>query len=279
MTINETFEVEDCSFIEPTLMDHLEKGYTDMAVAMTADEGRLLIDENEDPIALALLHSSGSWVASSYIFREPDLSVIEKFEECGGDIFQEARDDYTDLIREYYCRAIVQDFPDVIEDNRPGRDVLITELIEEILGTGCGKIKTATDFCCGSGVATFVLNKMNKDTLAFDLDATLISLGIQKKRLDPRRAMCIDGRTASVFCPKTDLCLALMLGDINNINYMIWESMISEMLAIGKISLISVATEPEAKMVEKWLKAEDASVNIFENTRDPIYDRYVLLAE
>lgn len=278
MKILETFEIEDCSCIEPTLMDHLEDGYTDMAVMVDADEARLLIDEKEDPIALAL-HGSGKWIVSSYIFREPELSIIEKFEQCGGDIFQEIRDDYTDSIREYYCRDIVRDFPDVVEDNRPGRDLLITELIEEVFGAGCGNIKTVTDFCCGSGVATSVLNGMNKDTLSFDLDATLISLGIQKGRLDPGRTMCIDGRAASIFCPQTDLCLALMLGDINNINYMIWESMIGEILAIGKKSLISVATESEAKMVEEWLKDEEASVSVFENTRDPIYDRHVLVVE
>ncbi|WP_048151545.1 hypothetical protein [Methanolacinia paynteri] len=278
MKILETFEIEDCSCIEPTLMDHLEDRYTDMAVMMAADEARLLIDEKEDPVALAL-HDSKNWFVSSYIFREPELGVIEKFEECGGDIYQENRDDYTDSIREYYCLEMVKEFPGVLEDNRPGRDILVRELLEEVFGSGCIGMKTATDFCCGSGVATSVLNDMGKDTLSFDLDASLISLGVQKKRLDPKRAMCIDGRAASVFCPESDLCLALMLGDINNMNYPIWECMIGEILAIGKKSLISVATERESKMVEKWLEEEDASVTSFENTCDPIYDRFVLVAE
>ena len=278
MKILETFEIEDCSCIEPTLMDHLEDRYTDMAVIMAADEARLLIDENEDPVALAL-HDPKNWFVSSYIFREPELGVIEKFEECGGDIYQENRDDYTDSIREYYCLEMVKEFPGVLEDNRPGRDILVRELLEEVFGSGCRSINSATDFCCGSGVATSVLKDMGKGTLSFDLDASLISLGVQKKRLDPKRAMCIDGRAASVFCPESDLCLALMLGDINNMNYPIWESMIGEILAIGKKSLISVATERESKMVEGWLKEEDASVTSFENTRDPIYDRFVLVAE
>ena len=278
MKILETFEIEDCSCIEPTLMDHLEERYTDMAVMMAADEARLLIDEKEDPVALAL-HDPKKWVVSSYIFREPELSIIEKFEECGGDIYQEKRDDYTDSIREYYCLEMVKEFSDVIEDNRPGRDLLVKELVEEVFGNGCRSLKTATDFCCGSGVATSVLKDMGKRTLSFDLDASLISLGVQKGRLDPRRSMCIDGRAASAFCPESDLCLALMLGDINNMNYAIWESMIGEILAIGKKSLISVATERESKMVEEWLKEEDASVTAFENTRDPIYDRFVLVAE
>jgi hypothetical protein len=278
MKILEIFEIDECSCIEPTLMDHLEDGYTGMAVMMAADEARLLIDEKEEPVALAL-HDSGKWIISSYIFREPELNIIEKFEQCGGDLFQESRDDYTDSLREYYCGEIVRDFPDVIEDNRPGRDLLVRDLLEEVFGSGCRDLKSITDFCCGSGVATSVLKEMGKDSLSFDLDASLISLGIQKGRLDPKRAMCIDGRAASVFCPESDLCLALMLGDINKINFTMWECMIGEILAIGKKSLISVATESESKMVEKWLKEEDASVMAFENTRDPIYDRFVLVAE
>lgn len=278
MKILETFEIDECVCIEPTLMEHLEDGYTDMAVTMAADEARLLIDENEDPIALAL-HDSGKWIISSYIFRNPELSVIEKFEQCGGDIFQESRDNYIDSVREYYCRDIVRDFPDVIEDNRPGRDLLVIELLEEVFGSRCGSTKTATDFCCGSGVATSVLKEMGKDTLSFDLDASLLSLGLQKGRLEPARTMCIDGRAASVFCPGSDICIALMLGDINNINYRMWECMIGEILAIGEKSLISVATEEESGRVENWLKDEDMSVSSYENTRDPIYDRFVLIVE
>jgi len=278
MKILETFEIDDCRCIEPTLMEHLEEGYTKMAVSIEAGEARLLIDEREDPIALAL-NDSGKWVVSSFIFRDPRLSVIEKFEECGGDLFQEERSSYTDSIREYYCRDILRDFPDVPEDNRPGRDQMILELLEEVFGHRCGNTKTATDFCCGSGVATSVLNNMGKNTLAFDLDASLISLGLRKGRLDPMKAMCIDGRAASVFCPESDICVALMLGDINNINYMIWESMIGEILAIGKKSVITVATKEESERVKGWLKDEGASVSSYENPRDPIYDRYVLVAE
>ncbi len=278
MRIMEIFEIDGCKCIEPTLMDHLEDGYTGMATAMAANEARLLIDEKEDPIALAL-NDSGKWFVSSYLFRDANIGIIEKFEESGGDIFQERREEYACSVREYYCRDLIQDFPDVLEDNRPGRDQLIIELLEEVFGSKCGNIRTATDFCCGSGVATSVLKGMGRETLSFDLDATLLSLGLQKGRLDPRWTMCIDGRAASLFCPESDVCIALMMGDINNINYSMWESMTEEILAIGRKSLISVATEEESKRVEGWLKDEGKDVTAYENKRDPIYDRFVLIAE
>ena len=278
MKIEDIFEIDECVFIEPTLMDHTEDGYTAMAVGMDADLSGLLIDEEEDPIALAL-RSGDRWYVSSYIFRDPDIALIEKFEECGGDLFQEKRDDYVRAVREYYCRDIVKEFPDVLEDNRPGRDQLVHELLEDVFGCGCKGISTVTDFCCGSGVATSVMEKTGLKTLSFDLDASLISLGIRKERLDPERTMCIDARAASVFCPPCDLCIGLMMGDINNINAGMWECIIDEMLEIGKKSLITVATEPESRRVAGWLEDAGLAVSGYENTRDPIYDRFVLIAE
>lgn len=278
MRILDIFEIENCVCIEPTLMDHPEDGYTDMAIGLDADEGRLLVDENEEPVALALL-SDERWVVSSYIYRDPHFGIIEKFEQCGGDIYQETRDDFADSLREYYCQDIKAGFPDVIEDNRPGRDLLVTELLEEVFGNNCGSSTTVTDFCCGSGVATSVLRSMGKQTLSFDLDASLISLGLQKGRLDPARTMCIDGRSASLFCPFSDICLGLMMGDINNINSAMWESMIGEMPEIGEKILITVATGAEAERVSGWLKEYDLSVSVCENTRDPIYDRFIIIAE
>ena len=40
-------------------------------------------------------------------------------------------------------------------------------------------------------------------------------------------------------------------------------------------TLITVATEEEAHWVREWAKGVDRDLEIWENDRDPIYDRWV----
>ncbi|MBN2734930.1 MAG: hypothetical protein JXQ82_08765 [Methanomicrobiaceae archaeon] len=276
MKLADIFEIDDPVCIEPALSDHPEDGYTGMAASMESDEGRLLVDENEEPIAAAF-HDDKGWLISSFIYRPFSVDIIEKIESCEGEIYQEKRDVYIRSIREYYCDEIVREFPFVTEDNRPGRYEMIESLFDDIKLKKCGK--TALDFCCGSGVATSVLSAEGYETLSFDYDASLLSLGIQQKRLIPEKTMCIDGADASLFCEPADLGIGLMLGDITNFNADMWENIVHELLSLSKISVISVATGPEIEKVAGWCQDAGRKPDIIQNDIDPIYDAWVCYSE
>jgi hypothetical protein len=154
---------------------------------------------------------------------------------------------------------------------------MIEGLFNDLKLKKCGK--TALDFCCGSGVATSVLSAMDYETLSFDYDAGLISLGIQQKRLTPESTMCIDGADASLFCEPADLGIGLMLGDITNFNADMWENIVYELFSLSKLSVISVASGPEIEKVAQWCQDAGRKPEIIQNDKDPIYDAWVCYSE
>ncbi|MBP2133906.1 hypothetical protein J2128_001860 [Methanomicrobium sp. W14] len=276
MKIADIFEIESPVCIEPALMDHTEDGYTNMVLSMETECGRLLVDENEDPVAVAF-HDKNGWFVSSYLYRPFSPDILELFETCSGDIYQEKREVYEGALREYYCGDILSEFPEVIEDNRPGRYEMIESLLSELLGEGNNK--TALDFCCGSGVASKVLSDMGYKTLSFDYDASLISCGLQHERLSPERTICIDGTDASVFCSPSFAGTGLMFGDITSFNASMWEDITAELFSLSEKTVISVATEREIRMIGEWCRDAGRKPEIIENDRDPIYDAWVCYSE
>ncbi|MBQ3717846.1 MAG: hypothetical protein II893_00385 [Methanomicrobium sp.] len=287
MTLAEIFEINDPICIEPAIMDCADSEYTRFLLDGDYSAAKLLVDENEDPIAAAFLEEGG-WTVTSFVFRPFSFEVLERVEALDGDIYQEERSNYLAALREYYCNEILKEFPDVIEDNREGRYEMIEglfdslNLIPETDGNGAGDSTakpTAIDFCCGSGVATSVLRDLGYETLSFDYDAALISCGIQRKRLEPSRAMCLDGTRASDFCPKCNLGIGLMLGDITNFNADMWEDIIYELFELSEKTVISTATKPEIERVAGWCSDAGRRYRIIGNDRDPIYDAWVCVSE
>ncbi|MBP5082616.1 MAG: hypothetical protein J6104_00050, partial [Methanomicrobium sp.] len=254
MTLADIFEINDPICIEPAIMDCADSEYTRFLLDGDYSAAKLLVDENEDPIAAAFLEEGG-WTVTSFVFRPFSVEVLERIEALDGDIYQEERSNYLAALREYYCGEIVKEYPDVIEDNREGRYEMIESLFKSLnlrpgserkdgksAGDGagdCAAKPTAIDFCSGSGVATSVLRDFGYETLSFDCDAALISCGIQRKRLEPSRAMCLDGTRASDFCPKCNLGIGLMLGDITNFNADMWEDIIYELFELSEKTVIS----------------------------------------
>jgi len=287
MTLAEIFEINDPICIEPAIMDCADSEYTRFLLDGDYTAAKLLVDENEDPIAAAFLEEGG-WTVTSFVFRPFSFEVLERVEALDGDIYQEERSNYLGALREYYCNEILKEFPDVIEDNREGRYEMIEGLFDslnlrpETDGNGAGDSvakPTAIDFCCGSGVATSVLRDLGYETLSFDYDAALISCGIQRKRLEPSRAMCLDGTRASDFCPKCNLGIGLMLGDITNFNADMWEDIIYELFELSEKTVISTATKPEIERIAGWCSDAGRKYRIIENDRDPIYDSWVCVSE
>jgi len=69
-----------------------------------------------------------------------------------------------------------------------------------------------------------------------------------------------------------------MMGEINDFSKEMWELIISQLFVITENTLITVGTEPEAKLVQQWGGDMERTVEIVENPADPIYDRWVCLA-
>ncbi|MCX6692814.1 MAG: hypothetical protein NTW33_12410 [Methanoregula sp.] len=106
MRAEEILGVEAVRFIEPSFADLTDSHFTAVLASFRGDQARLLIDENEDPLALAF-HNDGTWDAGTFLCRKPSSNAIERFEEVSGEIYQEERTIWAAAVREYYSLQIV----------------------------------------------------------------------------------------------------------------------------------------------------------------------------
>lgn len=269
-------DVDNVSFIEPSYSDLVDEHFTYLMTTIDADQGRLLIDEESDPLALAVLTANG-WLAASFHLRDPTASLIEYFESLGGDIYQEDRDIWEESVREYYSLVIMGSVTPALEDVNPERVGMIDSLLDEVWGDRSGI--ACLDCCCGSGVGSMVLRNRGMKPLSFDIDQPLLSLGLKAGRLRPRETICIDASIASRYIGQTKGGLGLMFGEFNDFNLQTWETITSELISLTDWSLITVGTEKEAAQVSRWAESRKRRVEVRENTRDPIYDRFVCIIE
>nr|HPK82274.1 hypothetical protein [Methanoculleus sp.] len=105
MKVADILEIDGCRLVEPSFAELTRD--TAPVFEAAPDEARLLVDEGEEPIALAL-HGDGSWQVASFLFREPTIAAIECFEAVGGDMYQESRDTWLAAVREYYSLDILK---------------------------------------------------------------------------------------------------------------------------------------------------------------------------
>ena len=54
-----------------------------------------------------------------------------------------------------------------------------------------------------------------------------------------------------------------------------WEAIVRELFAATKETLITVGTEPEARLVASWGEDMGRIVDVTKNPKDPIYDLWV----
>jgi len=265
--------IEGFRFVEPTFADLSDDLWTDILIAALGDQGRLLVDEKDDPIALAI-GDGFRWNVGSFLARKPNAAIIERFEETAGEIWQEKREVWAEAVREYYSLEIINTMEPALEDQNPARQAIV----DDLLGYVWGKEESGVclDSCCGSGIGAVSLRKLGFTPLSYDNDASLLSLGFSKKRLIPEQTMLIDAAVASQYTGPAPHGLGLMFGEINNFTGAIWEQITVELIALTTTTLITVGTEKEAKIVEEWVKSRGRSIRVFENKRDPIYDHWVL---
>jgi hypothetical protein len=265
--------IEGFRFVEPTFADLSDDLWTDILIAALGDQGRLLVDEKDDPIALAI-GDGYRWNVGSFLARKPNAALIERFEETAGEIWQEKREVWAEAVREYYSIEVINTVGPALEDQNPSRQEMVNDLLAYIWGKE--ETGVCLDCCCGSGIGAVALRKLGFAPLSYDNDASLLSLGFAKKRLVPEQTMLIDAAVASQYTGTAPHGLGLMFGEINNFTQATWEQITAELIALTASTIITVGTEKEAKIVEEWVKSRGRSARVFENKRDPIYDHWVL---
>jgi hypothetical protein len=276
MNVMEIFGINAVRFVEPEFPAQTESLFNDVLAAAGGDEGRLLVDEHEEPVALAF-HSTDGWVAGSFLYRHPTVELIEQFENMNGQIYEEDREVFSAAVREYFSNLLSKEVPPALEDLNPVRRGILTRLIEKHWGRGSGE--TCVDCCCGSGVGSLVLRDLGYSPLAYDNDASLIARGIAAGRLLPAETMCLDALVASRFIQPVPRGIGIMMGAINDFSKEMWEQIVQELFLVSQETLITVGTESEARLIQQWGTAMERTVEVTENPADPIYDLWVCTAK
>ena len=268
----EILGVDEVVFVEPQFAMLPDPRYNTTLALSGGDEGRLLLDEKEDPIALAF-HNGDCWVVGSFLCRNPSATLIDKFEHLNGEIYQEDRAAWAAAVREYFSTALLAETSPSIEDLNPKRRGILGTLIEGFWGSGSGE--ACVDCCCGSGVGSLVLRDLNYAPLSYDNDETLLCRGLKEQRLLPEETMWIDATVTSRYIAPVPKGIGIMMGEFNMFNQDMWQQIVSELFAVSKETLITVGTEKEALLVRGWGADLGREVAVTENPADPIYDLWV----
>ncbi len=275
MNAEEIFEVQNLTFVEPSFGDLSGIEYLSDLLALPAQNGygRFLLDMDDDPLAVAFSADGSAWWASTCLYRQMTGEEIERFEEIGGDLYQTERHLWERAVRRSFAKEISAAVDPAFEDVPPDRTGKLESLIYEIWGNaGSGH---CIDCCCGSGIGSAIVSKMGMEPLAYDNDEALIARGLIAGRLDPEGTLCIDGRTADVFLPPAERGLGIMLGEIHSFGTEVWEELVMVLFDLCEEALITVGTERESELIREWGASVDRKIEVFENERDPIYDRWV----
>lgn len=263
-------------FLEPSYADLPLSVTNDLLAGLPADQGRLLIDEHDEPLALAF-HENGTWTAGTFICRKPSVAAIEHFEEVPGEIYQEERSVWVGAVREYFSNDILASVTPAIDDLNRDRPAIIEDLITRTWGGGQGEV--CLDFCCGSGAGSLVLRRLGYTPLSCDNDPALLSRGLHAARLLPNETVCIDGTHASDYLDPVPRAIAIMMGEINLHTQELWQQLASQVFSLADDVIITVGTEPEADRIRTWGRELERTIEVFENPKDPIYDRWVCVSD
>jgi len=276
MKATEILGVDELVFVEPQFSMLPDPRYNVTLALSGGDEGPLLLDEKEDPIALAF-RNGDCWIAGTFLNRNPTATLIEKFENLNGEIYQEDRAVWAAAVREYYSLTLKAGIPPSIEDLNPTRRGILTNVIRKFWGAGNGE--TCIDACCGSGVGSLVLRDLGYTPLSYDNDETLLSLGLSTGRLMPEETMWLDAMKISGYIEPVPKGIGIMMGEINTFTEDMWDRIVSQLFAVSRETLITVGTEPEARLIQGWGETMGRTVDVTENPADPIYDLWVCQAK
>ena len=127
-------ELDNLAFIEPSFAALTDPLYTDLLATDNGDEARMLVDEHEDPIAVAF-HEKAGWIAGSFLCRHPSVALIDAFEGVNGEIYQEDRAVWAAAVREDFSVRLAAEVPAAMEDLNPARKGILMDVIRG-LGKG-----------------------------------------------------------------------------------------------------------------------------------------------
>jgi hypothetical protein len=127
-------------------------------------------------------------------------------------------------------------------------------------------------------VGSLVLRDLGFSPLSYDNDGALLALGLSTGRLRPEETMWLDATKTSQYLRPVPKGIGIMMGEINAFSEEMWHQIVGELFAVTDEALITVGTEPEAKLVREWGGEMGRKVEIAENPADPIYDIWVCRA-
>jgi hypothetical protein len=273
--------------IEATRLVLVEQSYMDLAaeqcsyelLAFSAKQTKILIDEEENSLCIAIGDDSSGWLGTCFLLHAPPIPLFEMLEEMECEVYQEPRNKIEAAIREYYSVHLLASVTPALEDLNENRVQLLRDLLHEyaehLIGSSC------LDCCCGSGVGSLVLREMGWNPISFDNDEALLARGFVSKRLDPSQTLCIDATKLCDFIdiPEkgVDLAFAFMVGEINNFSQNIWDDILDQIFFLSTRAFLTVGTEEEARLIEEWAADAEKEVIVRENTRDILYDRWVCI--
>lgn len=275
MNIESMLELNALRFLEPDYASLINQGEPGVIISQAAAEisdARMLIDDEENPVVFAV-KAGDEWAATSWMFREPTREEIAVFEKADGNLYQEKRCDVDDALRGYFSKKMMEEYAPVGEDLTEDRIEKVRSLIAQYFGTNLKG--TAIDACAGSGIGSRIMREFGAKPIAYDNDPELLALGLSLGRLNPEETAWIDGRSASAYMPDAEFGVGIMFGQMYSYTKDIWQPIVEELAGITNQTLITVATREEAEWVCEWAAGVGHDLRIFENERDPIYDRWV----
>ena len=270
MALCELFDLEDLRMLENTLEDLGNEIFL-AQMLRGSDQVRLLISSDETPLAMA--REDGGWKAVSFLWKEPSDELIELLPELDISVYTCDEETYREAVYDHFSRKIMNEVEPALDDVPEDRAKKVSDLVWKEWEFKPGSL--CYDCCCGSGVGSLALSKVGLRSFAFDLDAALLSRGLQSGRLQTWSTAQLDATKASQYLERAPFALMLMAGDINVGNTWVWKQIFEQVLLIADHVMVTVGSQEEAELLRSWAEAKGRTPKVFENQRDPFYDRWV----
>jgi hypothetical protein len=278
MKIAQMLELETISLVEPTFSDLIYQEMDDFMTGSPGKDGKILVNEDENPVLFAKTDSGGAWNGCVTMFREPSLALIDLFEQFEWEMYQEENETILDALREYYSTLLCDSVLPGPDDLNPARVQSIKTLLRNTVGIDQHGL--CLDCCCGTGVGSMVMESCGMHPIAYDNDESLLVRGMKAGRLKPERTMWIDGRMINRFIQKqASLICGFMIGEIHSFNAHIWQEIIGAACMASDRVLFTAGTEHEINQIKDWVFGTGKKAEIFESDADPIYDRWICYSE
>jgi hypothetical protein len=270
MALCELFQVEEIRLVEGSFEELTNESLL-AQMLRGSPEVRLLIDDQETPLAMA--RNDNGWKTVSFLWKEPSEELIEILPEMDIKVYTCSTETYREAICDHFSRLMLQDCQPAMDDLPEDRVKKVSNLVWKEWDFKPGEL--CYDCCCGSGVGSLALSKVGLRAFGYDVDRGLLCRGLKSGRLQTYSTAQLDGTKASRYLERAHFALMLMAGDIDPVNARMWQSIFEEVLLLADRVLVTTASEEEANMMRSWAEAKGHICRVFENPRDPFYDRWV----